>query len=129
MTDQELLAAILFSETKDPLDALAIANVVKNRAMRPNRFGEGIQGVLTKPKQFSGYGSKEYKKAVSGKLTAEEKKILKKFEIISKNVIIGLMGDTTGGADHYFNPKLVKPSWAKDMTKMYQTDSHEYYKE
>lgn len=129
MTDQELLSYILFSETKDLHDAVAIANVIKNRALQPERYGEGIKGVITKPYQFSGYNSPEFKKAQSGKLTQEEREIMKGMNAIAKSVIIGAVGDSTEGATHYFNPKLVKPKWSQNMEKKMATDYHEYYKE
>ena len=129
MSDQELLSYILFAETKDMHDAIAIANVIKNRAMNPKRYGEGIQGVITKPKQFSGLNSPEFKKAQSGKLTSEEQEIMKGMNAIARSVIIGAVGDSTEGATYYFNPKLVKPKWSENMTKQMSTDYHEYYKE
>lgn len=129
MTDQELLKLILFAETKDLHDAIAIANVIKNRALQPERYGEGIQGVITKPKQFSGYMSPEFKKAQSGKLTPQEKEILEGMDAIARSVIIGAVADSTEGATHYFNPKLVKPKWSQNMKKKMSTDYHEYYQE
>lgn len=126
---EELLARVLFSETKDVTDAIAIANVIKNRMLKPERFGETLEEVVYKPYQFSGVNSTEWKKAETGKMTAQEKAIYNQMQEVARNVIIGAIGDTTGGADHYFNPKLAQPSWAKKMRKTYQTDSHAYYKE
>ena len=129
LTEQQLMARALFSETKDIDDAIAIANVIKNRTLRPERFGKTIEEVIYAPKQFSGVNSPEWKKVEEGKLTPEEQKIYNQFEQTSSYVIANILPDTTGGADHYFNPKIVKPSWSKKMQKTYQTDFHEYYKE
>jgi len=60
---EELIRLVLFSETKDIDDAIAIANVIVNRVKRGGRFGETLEDVIYAPKQFSGVNSKEWKKA------------------------------------------------------------------
>lgn len=134
MNDVVLLANLLFSEaSKNPQhvdkDSTAIAWVVKNRASKPNRFGGSIQDVVFAPSQFSGVGTNEWNKAVSRKFTPEEEKIYKKQLQIASMVLNDKVSDPTGGADHYFNPKLVKPSWSRKMKKTYTSGSHDYYKE
>ena len=127
-----LLAKLLFSEaikSKPDLaakDATAIAHVVVNRMA--NR-GQTLEEVVYAPYQFSGVGSKEWNKVETNNLTKDEQDIYKKFLQISHVVLSGKSQDPTGGADHYFNPKLVKPSWAKKMKKVYSSDAHDYYKE
>ncbi len=129
MTDQQALALVQFAETKDLEDAINVGNVVKNRALNPKRYGEGIQGVIFKPSQFSGVNSKEWKKALSGKLTPQEKAIYDQFYQAAGQILINALPDTTDGATHYFNPKLVKPKWSEKMIKTGNTDYHDYYKE
>lgn len=36
-------------------------------------------------------------------------------------------GDPTGGADHYFNPSIVSPSWAKSMQPRGDYGGHRFY--
>lgn len=129
MNEILLLAQLLFSETKDPEDAKAIAWVVKNRLARPKRFGATLEDVVYAPKQFSGVGSNEWSKITTNKLTDKEQKIYKKFLQIAGGVWTEQTDDPTSGADHYFNPKLANPSWAKEMEKVLSTSSHDYYKE
>lgn len=134
MSDSILLANLLFSEaSKNPKDidsdSQAIAWVVKNRASRPQRFGGSISDVVFAPSQFSGVGTKEWNKAVNRKFTPEEEKIYKRQLQIASMVLNDKLPDPTGGADHYFNPKLVKPSWSRKMKKTYTSGSHDYYKE
>lgn len=121
---EQILSQLLFSETKDPLDAIAIAHVVLNRMAKPKRYGEGLEGVIFKPKQFSGVGTKEWKKAESGKMTNAEKLIYKDLVKAAKGVLVGIYSDPTNGATHYFNPRLVSPVWAEGKTKTYSTDYH-----
>lgn len=129
----QLLATLLFSEaSKDKnmeSDSRAIASVVMNRMKRPERFGQTLTDVVMAPSQFSGVGSNEWKKVIEGKLNSEEESIFKKQIQIAGGVMRGTIADETAGADHYFNPKIVQPSWAKKMTKLHSTGSHDYYKE
>ena len=129
MNDILMLANLLFSETKDVDDAKGIAHVVKNRVARPDRFGGTMQEVIFAPSQFSGVNTNEWKKATSGKLTKDEENIYKRFLIISKGVLDGTIKDPTGGADHYVNLKLARPSWAKKMEKKIKIGQHTYLKE
>ena len=127
-------AKVIFSEAdKNPKrfekDATAIAHVVKNRMARPERFGGSLQEVVFAPHQFSGVGSNEWNKVDSGKMTTEEQNIYKQAMRIANGVMTGKIADSTGGADHYFNPKIVKPSWSKKMKNTYTSDAHDYYKE
>ena len=129
-----LLAHLIFSEAdkskgKFEKDATAIAHIVKNRMSRPERFGDGLEGVIFAPSQFSGVGTNEWNKVSQGKLNDEESRIYKKAMQIANGVLSGRIPDPTNGADHYFNPKLVKPSWAKKMAKTYTSEAHDYYKE
>lgn len=130
MNEALLLATLLFSETKDLDDAKSIANVVMNRLKRPERFGATLEDVVYSPYQFSGVGGNEWNKVVNNKfMNKDEEDIFKNFLSISHQAITGKLEDVTGGADHYFNPKLANPSWAKKMKKTYKTDFHSYFKE
>ena len=130
MNEVQLLGALLFSETKDLEDAKDIASVVGNRMARPNRFGETMEDVIYAPNQFSGVGSDEWNKAVNNKfVNKEEEDIYKSFLSVAHQFVTGQLEDSVDGADHYFNPKLANPSWAKKMKKMKENKFHSYYKE
>jgi spore germination cell wall hydrolase CwlJ-like protein len=129
MNEAQVLANTLFSETKDVEDAKNIANVIVNRTKRPERFGSTIQEVVFSPHQFSGVGTDECNKAANQKFNEKEAEIYKQFLQISYQAVKGKLEDTTKGADHYFNPKLAKPSWSKKMTKTAENKYHQYYKE
>lgn len=129
MNDVELLATTLFSETKDPKDAEGIASVILNRTAKPKRFGGSIQEVVFAPSQFSGVGSKEWNKVINKNLSEDEERIYKDFLRISYLAVNGKLKDPTGGADHYANLKISKPSWAKVYKRMGDIGSHSYFKE
>ena len=124
-----MVANALFSETKDIDDAKNIASVMVNRTKRPERFGSTLQDVIYQPSQFSGVYGDEWNKALNKKFTEQEATVYKQMLQVAYQAVNGTLEDKTGGADHYFNPKLVKPSWSKDMKKMYSNKFHEYYKE
>jgi len=128
MKDILMLANLLFSETKDPDDAKAIAHVVKNRVAN-GKWGGTLQEVVYAPAQFSGVNTKEWQKATSGKFTKDEENIYKRFLIISKGVLDGTIKDPTDGADHYVNLRLARPSWTKKMEKKTKVGQHTYFKE
>lgn len=129
LTKASLLAALLFSETKDINDAKGIAWVVRNRTARPKRFNSTLEGVIRAPKQFSGVGSKEWQKAVTGNLTKYERTIYNSMLQVSKDVLGNKILDPTGGADHYVNLELAQPNWIRAMTPKIKIGQHTYFKE
>ena len=130
MNEALLLATLLFSETKDLDDAKGIASVVMNRLNRPERFGQTLEDVIYSPYQFSGVNSNEWNKVVNKKfINKDEEDIFKNFLSVAHQAVTGKLEDIVGGADHYFNPKLANPSWAKKMKKTYENEFHSYYKE
>jgi len=125
-----LLAATLFSETKDVEDARGIANVIINRSKRPDRFGATIPDVIYAPYQFSGVGTPEFQKAVNLQFeNKDEEKIFKQFLSVASSAVRGTLEDNTNGADHYVNLKLSRPSWSKVYPKTTKIGQHTYYKE
>ena len=130
-----LLASITaFSEvSKQPdffeQDAIGVLNVLKNRLSRPDRFGETMADVVFAPAQFSGVGTPEWDKAYYGNFTPEEEKIFKKILQLSYGVFTDKIPDSTGGADHYYNPKLAQPNWAKKYKQTYTSGAHDYHAE
>lgn len=128
------LASLLFSEADkgNMEDAYGILNVLRNRANIPSRFGNSIEKVMYKPKQFSGIGSNEWKKAIAQQFNPRERQIYDDYVWLAdilNNADWQGWGDNTNGATHYFNPRLVKPRWANKMTKTMSTSGHDYYRE
>ena len=130
MDDVHLLAATLFSETKDLEDAKGVANVILNRTKRPERFGNNIQEVIYAPYQFSGVGTDEFNKAANLKFKDKnEENIFKQFLSVSSAALKGQLEDNTDGADHYVNLKLTRPKWSKVYQKATKIKDHTYYRE
>jgi len=129
MNEVDMVANLLFSETKDSKDAEGIASVIGNRVKRPERFGATIQDVMFAPKQFSGVGGKEWNKAVNKKFTKEDEGIYKDFLRIANQLVTGKLKDTTGGADHYVNLSIAQPKFSKVYSKTGKIGEHTYYSE
>ena len=110
-------------------DATGIIWAVKNREARPDRFGATREEVIFADKQFSGVGGDEWNKVINGKLTEDEEWYFKRGVQLRKAIDDGKIPDPTGGADHYYNPKLASPDWAEAYGKTYSTGAHDYHKE
>lgn len=126
--DSILSAALVFAETKDLEDAKNIFSVINNRTLRPKRFGKTRREVITAPSQFSGLGSKEFQKAVSGQINKEESEYFKELLRLSKESQSETWVDTVDGADQYYNPKLANPKWGTLNTPKSVKKGHFYYK-
>lgn len=136
MDESQLINAILFSEAdKSSLDnfskdATAIMGVIENRLKNKERWGyESRAEVVTDSSQFSGFGTNEFLKAMSGQVTKEEEQFLKKAAQIRKGYETGMITDPTDGADHYYNPKLANPSWGKMTDESKVKTGESYYPE
>lgn len=126
----EMLANVLFSETKNIDDAKGIASVIVNRTKRPERFGATIQDVVYAPSQFSGVYTPEWHKALNKKFADKnEENIYKQMLSVASQAVRGTLEDTTGGADHYANLKLVRPKFSKEYPKTAKIGEHTYFKE
>lgn len=125
----ELLANLIFSETKDIEDAKGIANVVIHRLKRPERFGNSLQEVIYAPSQFSGVGTDEWNKAASKKFTEKEKEFYKQAYVIASMAKRGTLEDNTNGSDHYANLKISNPRFAKVYSKRAKIGEHTYFSE
>lgn len=91
---------------------LDVGSVIRNRAAT-GRYGEGIEGVIMRPGQFSawnsvtGYANGEQGQDMS--FTPNEEALRAADTILS-----GQYQDQTGGATHYVNYNVSQPSWFND---------------
>lgn len=110
----------------------AVMNVIMNRAK--GDFNKATEVVL-KPKQFSVWNgsSTPYKDAENLYLKAKNGKI-KDYEQYRQAADIvgramkGQLPDITKGSLFYFNPSIVKPSWAKKLDFAIRIGNHDFYK-
>ena len=86
-----------------------------------NSFRFGIKSQISKNIPI-----KLKKSARNGKL--KDSKQYTQALILVDKALKHQLQDITGGAKFYFNPKLVKPSWANKMIKTVTIGNHDFYK-
>lgn len=88
---------------------LDVGAVINNRAAS-GKYGEGIDGVIMRPGQFSawnsvtGYANGEQGQDMSFEPSAEAL-------AAADALLTGQYEDRTGGATHYYNPDISQPEW------------------
>jgi spore germination cell wall hydrolase CwlJ-like protein len=95
---------------------LMVAHVIQNR-MYSERYSDTIGGVVWQPRQFSFThdGKPERMEVESSR---------KRLEVLAKKVLGGYTVDQTGGALHYYNPKLANPDWKHDYVVSEECGDH-----
>jgi len=95
-----------------------VGETILNRA---NQRGLSPEGVVTQPYQYTGYSN-------------PGPAAVRAFN--DPNVVTAAQAawqmaqgadDPTGGANHYFNPNIVQPSWARNMTPTVTHGGHAFY--
>jgi len=128
--DQISLARLIFSEAanESSLGKAAVGWVVRNR-VESERFPNTYPGVIFQPWQFSGVNSALWEKTYQVKnMSFFENAIWQDCLEIADKVIKGTIMDPTSRADHYYNPRLVSPYWAKKMTVTRTIGNHLFLK-
>ena len=124
--DVEALARIIKGETPahTPFSGqVAVGAVVLNRVF-DSRWPNTIRGVIHQRKQFSAYNANVRQRLYFGPIPARAWRA-------ARAALAGQ--DPSAGANHYFNPFLVRPSWAKRLTFIKQigttrTTAHAFYR-
>lgn len=135
MSDREVLARTIWGEARgEGFDGMrAVAHVVKNRVEDGIAWnGFDWKSVCLKEWQFSTWLDHDPVHAAN-----KQKMLNVGFEDshyviawqIAGNVMAGGDDDLTNGADHYFNPGVVLPDWAADMTFVTRIGGHDFYKD
>ena len=113
--DRELLARALEAEAGNQgiEGMLAAGSVIMNRTRTPG-YGGDLQGVILKPGQFSAFNS------VTGYAGGEQGKDIDNIRVsdnayqVADALLSGDYKDPTGGATHFYNPRISNPSWGED---------------
>ena len=125
-----LLARIIFAEAAGEFYSgkVAVGWVVRNR-VESRKFPNTYWGVIFQRAQFSGVNSKLWKLTYDlKKMTAYQFSVWQDCLKIAQDVIEDKVSDPTHGADHYYNPSLVSPSWAKKMEPIITIGNHLFLK-
>lgn len=127
--DKILLARIVFAEAAGEFYSgkVAVGWVVRNR-VESKKFPNTYWGVIFQRTQFPGVSSNLWKLTYDlKKMTPYQLSMWQDCLKIAQDVIEGKVSDPTG-ADHYYNPSLASPSWAKKMTQVKKIGNHLFLK-
>lgn len=132
LSDYELLARTIMAEAGNQRDQdmFAVGNVIMNRL---RQGGGTLKNVILSPAQFSPWntttlpdGSLLYAAGKDqGRDMGAIKPSAKAYEIADL-LLSGEVRDITGGATHFFNPKISSPKWAEGMSNKTKIGSHVY---
>lgn len=130
-----IVASIIFAETKiEPIptqtvfNAMAILMVGINRLKNPVRFkcekGKDkytLYDIFTAKDQYSCYpDSHQFKKAMAYELSYKEGQAFRHIRSMLEVL------DNCDTSNHYYNPKLCAPNWAKGMPVDYTIGNHNF---
>lgn len=99
---------------------MAVGSVIQNRA-RSGKYGDGIQGVIMKPGQFSAWNTATGYAGGQGGLDMDTIKVSKEAYKAADKILSGKYKDSTGGATHYYNPDVASPKWGPKDKKQWTT--------
>lgn len=113
------LALCIFYEARgEPLEGqIAVAHVVVNRA---EQRGLSIEEVIKEPNQFEWYKDATKMKVVYTNLKAYFDCVAVVYECAKERE----NRKTLNGANHFYNPHIVDPTWAKGMAIVRQIGNH-----
>jgi spore germination cell wall hydrolase CwlJ-like protein len=128
----KLLALCIYGEARGEgeLGKIAVGCVIRNRVNLSK--SKSYYKIILKPVQFSCFNSDDENLKILLEYAATDNihdiyfdKCMKVAELILSSKI----GDITGGATNYFNPKRANPYWAKKMKKTVSIGKHDFYKD
>ena len=101
----------------------AVAHVIFNRA---KNSGHSLATVVYFPLQFSSMSAPRDPQLDNYPKTGDVQ--MQDIEETVELIASGGDADLTNGATHYFNPNVVIPDWAKEMTLTLKLGNHDFYK-
>lgn len=112
--DRELLAKTLQAEAggEGYNGMLAAGAVIGNRA-KSGGYGDGINGVIMKPGQFSAWNGVTGYAGGEGAINMDGIKPSQDAYSAADAILSGQYEDPTGGATHYYNPAVADPNWGQ----------------
>lgn len=114
LTDRELLARTIMAEAgnQGPVGMMGVGSVIMNRLQNPS-YGNDFTSVILQPGQFSAWNS------VTGYAGGAQGQNMSKIQpseqayMVADQILDGNYNDPTGGATHYYNPRISNPNWGQ----------------
>jgi N-acetylmuramoyl-L-alanine amidase len=129
MDATEVMARTLWAEARSEGRAglEAVASVILNRAKHPRWWGHDVRSVCLAPYQFSCWNSDDPQRPRLLAVQASDATFALCLDV-ARRAIAGEIVDQTGGADSYFNPAVVSPSWAVKAVHTKDIGRHAFYR-
>lgn len=127
--DRRMLALAMFAEASGEGQAgmKAVGRVILNRS---EKRGKSIKDVVLQPKQFSAFNPGDPNRRRMEKAEERRDPVFMKAVQIADRLLSGDEPDPTGGADHYFNPRLApNASWPKKFITTAEIGNHRFMRE
>ncbi len=106
----------------------AVINVIYNRASSPIEWwGKSPVDIALYDSQFTAWNEGNPNRDAMLAVTKADPQFRDALAL-AKLAAFGQLEDISGGADHYFNPSIVLPSWASKMTKVASIGGHDFYR-
>jgi len=130
--DEVLLAKMLFGEARNcsENEKIAIAYTAINRVNDNKKWnGETLREVILKPWQYSCFNENDVNKKKLMNPNDYNSKAFEECLDISRKVLSGKYEELNNGQTHYFNPKVVYPSWAGKLKRIGKINNskHDFY--
>jgi N-acetylmuramoyl-L-alanine amidase len=124
-----LTARLMMGEAEGWKDIDKIACVYTALTRLKKGYGKTFQEVVLKPKQYSCFNEgTDSSKFLKDPMKHNAKDFLKDLEL-AREIWNGDIENPVPGATHYYNPKVVRPEWAKKMEYMRRVGPHVFYRD
>lgn len=145
LTDEQAMYLTLYGEAAGESLAgqIAVACVIRNRALHPRWWGHGYKGVCLAPQQFSCWGDTEPDAAntvrlygLAGEIASGqplgERTLLAELRWIAGGVMSEQIRDRTNSADHYCTEAMFesshRPAWSRGQTPVAAIGNHVFFR-
>jgi N-acetylmuramoyl-L-alanine amidase len=127
-SDLDIMARTIWGEARGEAreGRVAVAWVVRNRLLRPKRFGATIARICQQPYAFScwNHGDPNRSKMLS---LGETDTMFSECRQIALSVLNDEIADPTQAAQFYFNPDTAAPKWATGHKPVAVIGHHAFY--
>jgi len=136
LEELDVVARTIFGEARGESreGKIAVGWIIRNRVEadlnndnKPDWWGEGYIAVCKLPWQFSCWNANDPNSARIREMSMD-RLYWHSCMAAAFDVLMGNAGDPTGSADHYFNPAVVSPPWAKGKTPTATIGRHVFYR-
>jgi spore germination cell wall hydrolase CwlJ-like protein len=127
LPDRDLMALCVWREARgeEILGKRGVAHVILNRVNNPSWWGNSIQSVILKARQFSSFNPGDPNET---RWPLDDDPSFMDCQWVCNGVLQATDEDITNGAEFYYDISIPAPSWAADYTFQIQIGRLKFYK-